>query len=94
MKAAEEGYLEILDHLIKSGADLKATNRNGRNALSFAAAPSGKRKTPLATLRRLLERGADPNHIDGAGMTAKMRASNEGHKDAVACFEEFETRAR
>ena len=94
LKAAEEGYLEILDLLIDNGADLSVTNRNGRDALSFAAAPSGKRKTPLATLRRLLERGADPNHIDGAGMTAKMRASNEGYKDAVACFEEFEKRAR
>ena len=94
MKAAEEGYLEILDNLLGSRADLTATNRKGRDALSFAAAPSGTRSPPLAALRLLLERGADPNHIDGAGMTAKMRATKEGYKDAVACFEEFAARAR
>ena len=43
MKAAEEGYPEIAQLLLDRGADIKCKNRKGRDALSFAAAPSMKR---------------------------------------------------
>ena len=94
MKAAEEGYLEILNLLIDSGANLSATNRHGRDALSFAAAPSRNRKTPTNTLRRLIQCGANLNHVDDTGMTAREWAIKEKRNDAVACFEEIGARPR
>ena len=40
MKAAEEGHTEITRLIIDKGVDMEVTNRKGRAALSFAAAPS------------------------------------------------------
>ena len=40
MKAAEEGHTEITRLIIDKGVDMEVTNRKGRTALSFAAAPS------------------------------------------------------
>ena len=94
MKAAEEGHDQILSLLIDKRADLSVANRKGRDALSFAAAPSMKRPTSTTTLRLLIERGADLSHVDGDGMTAKERARKEKRDEAVACFEEFEVRPR
>lgn len=94
MKAAEEGHAEIAKLLLDKGADMEVTNRKGRGALSFAAAPSMngkvKRPTPTETLKLLLERGADTSRKDDDGMTAKQRAMKEKRDDAVAIFEEFE----
>ena len=42
MKAAEEGHTEITGLIIDKGVDMEVTNRKGRTALSFAAAPSVK----------------------------------------------------
>ena len=44
MKAAEEGHLEIAQLLLDRGADVHAKNKKGRDSLSFAAAPSMRRK--------------------------------------------------
>ena len=41
--AAKEGFAEIAGMLLDRGADIKSTNRKGRDAFSFAAAPSMKR---------------------------------------------------
>ena len=92
MKAAEEGYLEILNLLIDSGANLSATNRHGRDALSFAAAPSRNLKTPTNTLQRLIQCGANLNHVDDKGRTAREWAIREKRNDAIACFEEIGAR--
>ena len=94
MKAAEEGYAEIAQLLLDRGADIKCTNRKGRDALSFAAAPSMKRASTdghLYVLRLLVERGADPLRKDERGQTAKDRAKQEGRDDIVKCLEELES---
>ena len=93
MKSAEEGKVEIMRMLLANNVDLEAINKNGRTALSFAAAPSNNgsevRPTPVATLRLLLESGAKTQHKDATGVTAKGRAVREKRYDAVAIFEEF-----
>jgi len=90
MKAAEEGHVGIMELLLERSVDLEATNKKGRTALSFAAAPSRGRSIPAAALRMLLERGADAAHKDDDGLTAKARAKREKREEAVAILEEFD----
>ena len=94
MKAAEEGHADIIRLLLDKHADVEACNSKGRGALSFAAAPSMKRPTPVNALRLLLQRGADMSRVDSLGMTAKARARKEKRDEAVAVFEEFEASRR
>ena len=94
MKAAEEGHDQIVSLLIGKRADLSAANGKGRDALSFAAAPSMNRSTSIPTVRRLIECGANLSHRDSLGMTAKERAKKEKRDEAVACLEEFEAQPR
>jgi len=93
MKASENGDTVIMTMLINKGANIEATNRKGRTALSFAAAPSNDGSTPRPTrveaIRLLLQFGADAMRKDKMGQTAKSRAANEGREDAKAAFEEF-----
>ena len=89
MKAAEEGHTEIIRELLKQRANLEVTNKKGRGALSFAAAPSMKRPTKLDALRLLLEAGADRTRTDDEGNTAKKRAMMEKRDDVVAVFAKF-----
>ena len=89
MKAAEEGHTEIIRELLKQRANLEVTNKKGRGPLSFAAAPSMKRRANLDALRLLLEAGADRTRTDEGGYTAKERAMMEKRDDVVAVFDEF-----
>ena len=93
MKASEEGHVVIIRLLLEHNANLEVTNRKGRSALSFAAAPSQQRPTPVEALRVLLEAGADALQMDQFGQTAKARAQREKREEAVAAFEEFEKHA-
>ena len=93
MKAAEEGHVEICEMLLASRADITAMNKKGRDALSFAAAPSMKRPSSdkhRYAVRLLVERGADPLRKDERNQTAKERAKQEGRDDIVKCLEELE----
>ena len=87
MKAAEENQVSILTALYENGVDIEATNNKGRSALSLAAAPSGKRPTPVQALEYLLSIGCDINRKDESGMTAKDRAVKEKQHEAVAVFD-------
>ena len=95
MKAAEEDSVDCLRLLIERKANIEATNRTGRTALSFAAAPSANnsdgndRPTALEALRILLENGADVFHTDDMGKTAKERAKAADRDDAIAILEEW-----
>ena len=92
MKAAEEGHTEIIKLLLHKKANLEVTNRKGRGALSFAAAPSRNRPTPEAALKLLLDAKADMNRVDAEGKTAKGRATVEKRDEAVAILKEYEAR--
>lgn len=92
MKASEEGYVEIARLLLDRGADIQATNRKGRDALSFAAAPSMKKPWTEGhryVLTLLFERGADPSRRDERGQTALDRARQEGREESVNCLEDI-----
>lgn len=95
MKAAEEGALDALRLLLEKKVDIESSNRKGRTALSFAAAPSMNnedrrdRPTPTQVIRVLLENGADPKHKCERGMTPKDYAVKAKRDEAIAIFEEF-----
>ena len=90
MKASEEGHVVIQRLLIEHNADLEVTNRKGRSALSFAAAPSNQRPTPVESLRVLLDSGADIVRKDMFGQTAKERAQREKRTEATKVLKEYE----
>lgn len=56
---------QVLDILIKAGADLNAANRSGCTALHIAA-----HKQPAVCVQILLSAGANPNCMDLYGDTA------------------------
>jgi hypothetical protein len=93
MKAAEENYADVMRMLLDKNVDVEVCNKNGRTALSFAAAPSmngsERRETAVATLRILLSHCADSTRKDKRGFTAKGRAVNEKREDAIDVFAEF-----
>ena len=91
MKAAEENEAAIMRLLLQHKADIDVANRKGRTALSFAVAPSMKRKTACDTLKLLLEHKADPGQKDEMGLTAKARAVREKRQDAFAILKEYTT---
>ena len=92
MKASEEGSVQIVEMFLDKKVDVEASNKKGRTALSFAAAPSNNgstpRSTPTEVLRLLLRRGADTKRADRQGMTPKEHASRMKRQDALAIFDE------
>ena len=93
MKAAEIGCVAVMRMLLDQNVDIEASNKKGRTALSFAAAPSmdgmTPRLTPVLALRFLLEHGADPNRKDQNGFTPKDHARKAKRGEAIAIFAEF-----
>jgi len=69
--AAKSGNADVIEPLVKSGADVNAATSNGTTALMFAAA-SGN----VAAVQALLERGADVNAKESVrGLTPAMFAA-------------------
>ena len=90
MKAAEEGHTMIALQLLANRADLEATNKKGRTALSFAAAPSGDRPTPRETLAFLMAWGADDTHENNNALTPRQEAARENCEEATKIFKYFD----
>lgn len=67
--AAASGNVNTVRYLLDKGADLRAHNADGEDALTRAAF-SGD----VETLKLLLDRGADPKRADAFGYTALMNA--------------------
>ena len=94
MKAAEEGYLEIMQLLSDCGCDIDAENKKGRTALSFAAAPSMNRVEQPEAVNLLLRNAADSSRKDSNRMTAKDWAVREKRRSAIAVFREQDNLCR
>ncbi len=72
MVAAALGYPDIAEQLLEAGADVKAVDASGRNALHAAAQFGFEHNDSLRARRQfdgLLKRGADINHADREGKT-------------------------
>jgi ankyrin repeat protein len=76
--AADRDAAEIVQLLIRAGANVKASNRYGATPLWLAALNGN-----AATIGMLLEAGADANAASEEGETALMVAARTGNVDAV-----------
>ncbi len=74
------GHVEVVDGLLRAGADVDAANRAGITPVMTAVAFQVKDTT---ILERLLAAGADLNAQDDRGMTALMHAAFYGRKEAA-----------
>ena len=77
-KAAIAGDVAKLNRLIKAGADVNATSKDGWTPLHWAA-----RKGHTDAVIALLEAGADVNATDERDLTPLYWAAFKGHTDAV-----------
>ena len=91
MKAAEENEAAITCLLLQHRADVDIKNDEGRTALSFAVAPSRRRKTAYDMMQLLLFHKADPTGKDETGLTVKARAVREKRQDELAILKEYTT---
>ena len=76
--AVRQDDLELVDRLLRSGADPKAANRYGVTPLHLAAVNGN-----TAIIERLLKAGADANEAGTDGETALMTVARGGHVDAA-----------
>ncbi|MBQ3447801.1 MAG: ankyrin repeat domain-containing protein [Synergistaceae bacterium] len=82
-KAVEEDVtVDVVQGFIKAGADLKATDEEGKTILVHAA---GFRNNP-AIFQALLEAGADASAKDKDGHTAKDYATASGSTEIAKLF--------
>jgi ankyrin repeat protein len=77
-RAVTTDDLEIARVLLKAGANAKASNRYGINAL-YLACQNGS----AAMIQELLQAGADPNSVTTEGETALMTAARTGVVEAA-----------
>jgi ankyrin repeat protein len=85
--AAHLGHAEAVRMLIAAGAPLDHVNNLQWTALieSIVLGDGGRNHT--ATLRALIEAGANVNIADGSGSTPLALARNRGYRDMVAILE-------
>jgi len=77
----ESDYLEIVNALLESGADINKRTDRGHTPL-LSASGSGS----LAAVKELLDRGAEVNLTDYEGHTALTYAVQEGWLKVVKCL--------
>lgn len=84
--AAARAYVDIVDLLIAAGVDPNRRYGNGLTLLMWAAGHSNDapRQDGVATVRRLLDLGAQPDAVDNRGWSALMIAAERGHAEVVA----------
>lgn len=76
MLAADGGHLDIVNALIKAGADINAKDQYGWTALIWAGGASNPE-----IIEALLRAGADVNARSFGGETALMRAAERGSEE-------------
>ncbi|RYG30267.1 hypothetical protein EON81_25240, partial [bacterium] len=75
-----ENHEKTLRYLVSLGLDVNKRKRSGQTPLHEAAWGDGG--APVA-IRTLLELGADPDPVDGRGVTPLMKAADFGEEDCV-----------
>jgi ankyrin repeat protein len=78
LRASFLGHLQVVNELLKHGADSESTDFGGLTSLSLAAC-----KGRLAVVKELLLHGADIDAIDDGGSTRLHVASGNGHLAVV-----------
>src|SRR5262245_43038941 len=82
--AAQQGYTEVMEPLIKGGADVNARTSNGTTPLMFAAA-SGH----IDAVTLLLDRGANVDAVESTrGLNAAMFAAAADRADVIELLAE------
>ena len=79
-EAVNSGNKEVVELLLKHGANPNIENKNGDTPL-FVASKSDDNKNDIVEL--LLKHGADPNVINNRFISPILLASNRGHTDIV-----------
>ena len=77
LNAARAGHLEVLETLLRAGAELEATDKDGVTALMWASA-----KGHAGCAKALLDWGADIDAVSANGNTALIMAAMYGQ---LAC---------
>jgi hypothetical protein len=83
MKAASEGDLAAVRHLLEQGANVNAKDEDGWTPLFFAAF-SGRTEV----VRLLIDKRADINQVDRIGQTPLMTAAARGQTNTVCALVE------
>ena len=78
MWAAYNGHDQVVQELIRAGADVNGKGYNKRTALHLAS-----RSGHSSVIKTLAEAGANPNVLDVLGMTPLMWAAEEGYANVV-----------
>ena len=84
LDAVQSGSLAAIERLAEAHPDLAAFDAEGRNALLCAC---GSDQVTPALMRRLLELGADPDHLDRDGKRAIDRAAESGRWAIVTALD-------
>lgn len=79
--AVEHGHLDVVQNLVRLGADLHVKNKNGENLLHIAA-----RTGHLPLLRWLSMQGLHVNHVNKQGDTALHLAVRSHDLDMARCL--------
>ena len=79
MRAAQYGYVTVVDGLLAFGADVNATDDLGETALLWTTTSSKK----ADMIQFLLAKGAHVNAQNNSGLTALIRAAAEGYIENV-----------
>lgn len=77
--AAEKGYIDIIDLLVRRGADVFCVDHDGRNAVHYAA----KRNRVDMIHHLVIKYGLDCNHEDHDGNTPFLVAAENGGQEAL-----------